>query len=380
MRIMELVSRGKMNGAVLHGVLTSRELARRGHHVWFVCPSGSWAAERVAGDPIRHVDSDLRRWPTDELRRLAAIVRRERIEVLHTHNSRAQMFGVLLAWLCGVPTVASANCRHPQPHWMLSDYVIAASEATHRYHRRVNLVRASRIETICNFIDHRRIAALSPATRPRVRESLDVADDELLLGTVGKLMPRKGQHYLIEAMPEILAARPKTRLVLVGQTTVFPRYVRRLRATADRLGVSSRLIWAGARNDVAELLAAMDLYVTASLEETLPLAILEAMAGGLPVVATTVGGIPECVEDGETGVLVPPGDTGALARAVTAVLSDPARRDRLGEAGRQRLLAHFTAESQVPRIEAVFRRVIARRRAARWGRRAAKVPSLFRAQ
>jgi glycosyltransferase involved in cell wall biosynthesis len=89
------------------------------------------------------------------------------------------------------------------------------------------------------------------------------------------------------------------------------------------------------------------------------------MAAGVPVVATAVGGIPECVVDGETGLLVRPSDSEALARAVTAALSDPARLGRLGEAGRRRLHANFTADSQVPRIEAVFHRVVSRRKRAR---------------
>ena len=363
MRIMEIVSGAGMNGAIQHCLLLSRELARRGNAVTVVCHPESWIARQLAADPVEQVASDLHRWPPDELRRVARIVRERGIEVMHTHMSRAHFFGVLLRWLTGIPSVATAHSRLIQLHWMFNDLVIAVSEATRRYHCSHNLVRPRRTVTIPNFIDDRRVARVPADARARVRASLGIGDDCLLAGAVGAATPRKGLLYLVRALPAILAAVPQARLAIVGGA-VDAAYVAAVQAEAARLGVDSKILWTGHRDDVDHFMAAMDLCVLASLEEGFPLTILEAMAAGLPVVATAVGGVPECVVPGQTGLLVPPADPGALAEAIVELLRDPARCRRLGCAGRDRVRNHFSTDGQVAAIEAAVRRVASRRRAA----------------
>ena len=124
------------------------------------------------------------------------------------------------------------------------------------------------------------------------------------------------------------------------------------------------MTWTGQRPDVHAIMAALDLYALPSLEESFPLSILEAMAAGLPVVATTVGGVPECVADGETGLLVPPADSDRLADAIIQLATDPLRRTEMGRAGRRRVLERFSAESQTRCIEEVFAGAAQRRRSA----------------
>ena len=363
MNIMEIISGTRVNGAILHCLLLSRELARRGHRVTLVCLAKSWIAGQAAGvEGIEVVTSDLHRWPTDELRRLAEVVRQRGIDVIHTHTSRANFFGILLRWFSGVPSVATAHSRHMQLHWMFNDRVIAVSEASRRYQRSRNFVRDDRIDTIYNFIDHDRLAAAPPEARSRIRRSLKIGETTPLLGVIGNVIPRKGLIHLVGAMPKILSTMPEARLLVVGGRDQLP-YAVRVRAVARRLGVADCITWVGQRDDVQEILAALDLYVLPSLEESMPLSILEAMASGLPVVASAVGGIPECVVAGETGLLVPPRRSGPLAEAIVELLGDPARRQRLGEAGRRRVHAHFSPESQTTRIETAFARA-ARSRAA----------------
>lgn len=362
MNIMQICSGTGVNGAVVHSLLLSRELVRRGHRVTMVCRPGAWIGEQLACDPVEVIRSDLRRWPPDQLRRIAAVVRQRRIDVVHTHMSSAHFFGVLLRWLVGVPCVATAQSRHFQLHWMFNDRVVAVSDATRRYHQRRNFVRASRIETIPNFVDHRCLSEVSRLTRDRVRGSFGLDDSSPLIGIVGDVIPRKGLIYLVKAMPQILAAVPDTRLLVVGRQADAD-YAADVKAAAERGAAGANVLWAGHRDDVHQMLAAMDLCVLPSLEESLPLAILEAMAAGLPVVATTVGGIPECVSHGVTGTLVPPADSDALAAAIVALLRDPRQRRTFGESGRARVRDHFSSQSQTPRIEAVFDRA-RRRRAA----------------
>jgi glycosyltransferase involved in cell wall biosynthesis len=356
MRIMEIASGTRINGAMSHCVLLSRELARRGHEVTLLCRPGAWIAEQLAADPVQVMFSDLRRFPPGELRRVAAEIRRRRIEVVHTHMSRASFFGILLRWFAGVPSIATAHCRHFQPHWAFNDLVIAVSEATRRYHCRVNLVRADRIVTIRNFVPDDPAWQPAAKARQRFRAALGVPDEALLLGIVGSLLPAKGHLYLIRALPEVIAAVGDVRLAIVG-SGIRVRHEQRLHAEAQRLGVADRILWTGSRNDVPQLMSALDVCVVASLKENLPQVILEAMAAGVAVVATAVGGISECVAPGETGLLVPPRDSGALAGALIELLGDPARLRAFGAAGRRHAGEHFSAEKYLSSFEAAVQRL-----------------------
>jgi glycosyltransferase involved in cell wall biosynthesis len=363
MKILEICSGTLVNGAIIHVQLLCRELARRGHRVWAACRPDSWIGQQLADGPAEVVWSSLRRWPPGELRRVAQLVRQERIDVIHTHLSSAHFFGVLLRWMTGVPCVATAQSRHFQLHWMFNDRVVAVSEATRAYHCRWNLVRPGRTVTVHNFVDDRAIQAVPQQTREAVRRQLGVPDNALLAGAIGDLFPRKGQLGLVEAMSQVLREVPNAWLLLVGPAK-DPRYTAQVRARAEQLGIGGRVVWAGQRDDVHCLLAAMDVKVLASLEESLPLAILEAMAAGLPVVATRVGGIPECVRHGETGLLVPPDDRTALAAAIAALLNDGELRRTFGAAAQRCIRERFSPESQTAAIERVFSDVAARRKAA----------------
>ncbi len=361
---MQICSGRGLNGAAYSTLLLTRELAKRGHRVWMVCRRDCWMSEQLASDPVELVASDLHRWPPDELRRIAGLAREQRVDVIHTHMSRAHLFGVLLRRLYGIACVATAHCRKFQPHWVLNDHVIAVSESTRRYHVRYNLVRPRRIETIYNFVDPRWGGEVGEDTRRRLRAELGAEGASPLIAAVGQLTKRKGQLYLVRALPTIREAAPGTRLVLLGGATRSGLYRAQVQAEAERLGVADHVLPAGIRRDVEQVLAAVDLLVHPALEEPLSRVLLEAMTCALPIVATDVTGTRECITPDENGVLVPPESSDALARAVIALLRDPAARRRLGEAGRQRVRRDFSPEATARRTEAVFERVLARRRAA----------------
>jgi glycosyltransferase involved in cell wall biosynthesis len=246
---------------------------------------------------------------------------------------------------------------------MFNDLVIAVSDATRRFHETYNLVPSDRIVTIHNFIDDGRIADVSRESRADVRRSLGVEGSAPLIGVIGSVLPKKGQIYLLRALPKILAAVPDTTLLVVGETGEAG-YLERLKATAEELGVASRVAWAGHREDVHRILASLDLSVLPSLEESFPMSILEAMAAGLPVVASDVGGVRESVFPQQTGILVPPRDSDALAEAISGLLLDPVLRTTMGDAGRQLVRERFSTDSQAASIEAAFARVQRRHRAA----------------
>jgi len=352
MQLMEIVSGDGVNGAIVHCLLVTRELARRGHSVTVLCRPKSWIRQQLRSDPVEVVESDLHVRPLDELRRVVAIIREKRIELVHTHMTSAHVFGVLVRWMRGAPCVATAHAHRRQWHWMFNNRVIAVSEATRRFHLKYNLVPKRRIEVIHNFVDFSRFAAVAPEARVRMRASLNVDGSWPLIGFVGSVFVEKGWLDLVRVLSKVSVAMPDTRLLVVGDGPADYRAT--LESEAARLGVSQQIIWAGRRFDIPEVLSAMDLFVSASHSEALPLTSLEAMAAGIPVVAAAVGGLPEVVRDRETGILVAPGDLDAMAHAIVALLLDENQRKRLGESGRRRAREHFSPERQMPRIEQAF--------------------------
>jgi glycosyltransferase involved in cell wall biosynthesis len=181
-----------------------------------------------------------------------------------------------------------------------------------------------------------------------IRRRFGIPAEALVLGTVANLFARKGYDVMLRALPAILTSAPQVRYLIVGSGDAA--YEKHLRALVGRLGLERHVQFAGFQPSVYPCLGAMDIYVHPALMEGFGIAVLEAMAMRKPVVATTAGGLPELVQNGETGILVPPGDSDALARAVSSLLPDSARCRQLGEAGRARVAAHFTVEAMMDRL------------------------------
>ena len=363
MRILQVCSGTLVNGAIVHALLVTRALARRGHDVTMLCRPGAWIGAQLAADPVDVVCSELRRWPLGDLREAAALVRRRNCEAIQTHMSSAHSFGVLLRWMTGVPCVASAQSRHIQLHWAWNDCVVAASESTRRYHCRYNFVRPSRAVVIHNCVDPARFDRCGPETRAAVRRGWGLDENNLCVLCVADLVPRKGQIYLIEALAPLRQRFPHVRLILVGPAK-DPAYAASVAQRTEQLGLSDVVVWAGQQHDLPAVYAAADLGVLPSLEETLPLAVLEAMAARLPVVATAAGGTPECVEHEATGLLVPPADPRRLSEALARLVCDEALRRRFAEAGRRRIEERFSIEHHATALEELFDRLVRQRRAA----------------
>ena len=350
MRIFELVSGAGVNGATVHAASLVRELCRRGHDVTVVCRPGAWIGSRAEESGARSVSSDMHRIPPDQLRRIAELCRRERPDVLHTHMSRANFFGVLLSRLAGVPCVATAHSQNVLLHWFLNDAVIAVSASTARFLSRYRLVPASRLHVVRGFVEAP-AAPPSDDERLRLRTSLGLGERDRVVGTAAQLIPAKGVLDLVRAVG-LVRSRVPTTLVVAGSGE--PAHEELLRAEAARLGVPVR--WLGFRADLGSLLPAFDLFATATHREAFGMVALEAMAAGLPVVATDVGGLPEVVENGVSGLLVPRRDPASLAAALERVLLDDGLARSLGAAGRRRVLAEFTPQRQVPKIEEILER------------------------
>ncbi len=218
----------------------------------------------------------------------------------------------------------------------------------------------------------------------RVRQELGVPPEAPLLALVGQITPWKGQRDALAALPAVLARYPAAVLCLAGSPTFTGPTVRydnlayaaELRRTAAALGLGDRVRFLGQREDVPDLLAAADLLVLPSWAEPFGRVLIEAMAMARPVVATRAGGVPEIVEHGASGLLVPPRDPAALAEAILALLDDPARARAMGRYGRAVVAARFTAAQTAAAVDALYAEALGQRRRRACDRRASAFPSI----
>ena len=293
------------------------------------------------------------------LRDLVKLIRARRVAVLHTHEFFMNTLGLMASWLTGVPLVATVHGRNYYSDktrrriayrlvGRFAGRLVTVSEANKRFLTEEVGIPPRRIQVIPNGVPPGDEAPA--ATLSALRESLGLDQHHPVVGSVGSLYPVKGHRYLIEAAPSILGRFPQTVFVIVGQGGLRGE----LEARAARLGVAANLRFLGHREDVRDLLSICDLFVLPSLSEGMPLALLEAMAAGLPAVATRVGGVTEVLEDRKTGLLVPPGDSGALAAAIMTLMGNPPLVKELGEAARHEATTRFSLAGMVRAYEGVY--------------------------
>ena len=362
MRIVHVVIGGDVAGGQLVALALARAARDRGDRASFVAPHGGSFVElaRVDGFDVATVDVG-RTYRVGGMLRLARLLRRERADLVHTHTlAAANTLARLAGRLARVPVVSHLHIENhfrPTTRFLLAGLdnatarlaaaLVAVSEDTRRAYERQGYPR--RIRVVYNGVDP------SPADANGLREELRIPDDAPLVVEVGRLADVKGQRELLEAVADL----PSARAVFVGDDLERGgEYARELERHAAELGVSDRVVFAGQRDDAARVLAAADVLALPSWTEGLPLVVLEAMAQGRPVVATPVGGTPELVADGETGLLVPPRDPRALADALTRILRDPELRRRMGEAGRRRVEERFSAARMAQEVLAIYDEVV----------------------
>jgi glycosyltransferase involved in cell wall biosynthesis len=212
-------------------------------------------------------------------------------------------------------------------------------------------VPSARVGLIYNGVDVSRFCV--PESRPTVRSALGLSAETVVLSMVGNLIPYKGHQDLLEALALASPALLQDwRLLVIGRDDGIGQ---QLQAQAAALGLDDKIVFLGPRADVPELLQASDVGLLCSHQEGFSNAILEGMAAGLPMVVTDVGGNAEAVLDGETGIVVPPRDPGALAQAITRLVNDSAARQTLGSAARERAIAQFSIEQCVSRYDEFYR-------------------------
>jgi glycosyltransferase involved in cell wall biosynthesis len=294
------------------------------------------------------------------------LFRRERPALVHTHTSKAGAVGRIAAWLARVPAVIHTPHGHVFYGYygrMMSEAIRLVEQAlaqiTHRIitltergaqeHVEYKIAGPEKFMTIPSGIvlsDFRSVR-VDPKMK---RKELGLPTEGPVIGTVGRLVPIKGHVWLLKAAPQVLAEFPGACFVFIGGGPLLEE----LKRSAEELGIGRCVVFLGPRQDMPECLAALDVFALPSLNEGMGRVLIEAMAVGVPIVATRVGGIPDIVADGATGMLVPPQDEKALAAALLELLRDPHRRRAYGEAARRSVDDRFDVASMVKEIERLY--------------------------
>ncbi|MBK8252336.1 MAG: glycosyltransferase [Polyangiaceae bacterium] len=299
---------------------------------------------------------------------LYAFLKRERIQIVEAHVLWAILISRMVARAAGVPIIIT------------NEQNMHSGAAAHRADVRFSVDLTTRLSTACVYITHaamksfleeppkilqgnpirRRIpngidvqkfeSIAARIDRNEKRASLGIREGEFVIGNVGRLVPQKGQDYLIEAFAKVKKKVPNARLVIVGWGDFEPT----LRSLAEKFNVANDVIFTGVRLDVAELLPTFDVFAFSSIHEAQGIAILEAMAAGVPIVSTNVDGIPDMIKHEETGLAVPSCDPAALADGVVRVFNEPDLAKKMVVAARALLQTEFTVEAAARAYERLY--------------------------
>lgn len=324
-------------------------------------------AQWLASHDVPHINLGRRgKWDVHRLAPLLALLRRERIDVIHSHMFGSNFWGVLLGRAAGVPVIL------PHEHiWSYSGDRVRAWLDGHLIGRLatrfLTISEESRAQMISvEHVPPAKIVVMPTAYIPRadtrgdLRAELGLADDAPLIGVAAALRPQKALGTMLDAHRRVLECVPDAHLLIAGDGECLAE----LRAKAQALGIPDRVHFLGTRDDIDSILRQVDVGAMSSAWEGLPLFALECMAARTPLVATAVGGLPELVESGSTGLLVRPGDPEALAQALASLLLDPARREQLAAAAARRL-DEFRIEAVAERFADLYQELHAEAVSAR---------------
>jgi glycosyltransferase involved in cell wall biosynthesis len=335
------------------------------------------AAAKKQGIEVIDIPSLVRRIsPFNDIKSFVSIfriLRRSKPDIVHTHTSKAGILGRLAAWMARVPIIIHTPHGHIfyghfgrplsriflQMERMLGKitlHQIALTPEESNDYLRLRVSKPSNTSVIHSGVNvHRFIKGAKQ--RAGKRKELGVPPDSLVVGYVGWLIPIKGVTHLVSAMPKVLEKHPKSLLVLVGKGDDKGEEEIKLKEQVERAGLTDKVRFLGWRSDVDEIMGCFDIFVLPSLNEGMGRVLVEAMAAGLPVVASRVGGIPDLVRDGQNGLLVPPEDAIALEKAISSLLEDKKKRKRMGQVG-TKMCRQYSTEAMVAQIDNLYRELL----------------------
>ncbi len=370
MRILFLSTSMGMGGADKQLLSAAQELRARGHEVFIVSltPLGAMGLEaRAAGIPTESLE--MRRGFPDPrgMARLLRMIRTWRPDVLHSHMVHANLMARAARLFVSIPAVVSTihNIYEGGRLRMMAyrvtnglvDHMTIVSDAAAERFIKERIVPRELLTVVANGVDTDEFSRLPAGTRESMRESLELGREFAWLA-VGRFEIAKDYPNMLRAFATVRERSPQAILLLVGKGSLQGE----TEALVETLGLSGSVRFLGVRSDVPEIMTAADGYVMSSAWEGMPMVLLEAAAAGLPIVSTIAGGNQEVVRDEESGFLVPPRDSEALAVAMLRLMELPeAQRRSLGELGREHIRSHYGLTRVAERWEDLYREVLARK-------------------
>jgi len=289
--------------------------------------------------------------------KLRQLMREEKVSLVHTHLYHANLYGRLAASCEGIPVIASVHNSYPRPRWhrhlvnrwlaRKCSFVTVGSEQVYDDVMRLDGVPEEKLILIPNAVD---VESKNLLSRDEARRLLGVGPETFLIGTVGRLEEQKGHKHLVEAMKLLKKDHPTMKAIIVGEG----RQRCFLENQIWELGLKDQVQLIGQRSDLADFFVGLDLFVMPSLWEGLALAMLSAMAAGVPVLATDVGGVRRALDEGKAGFILPAGDSERLAKEIEKALLDPEERFNRARAGFQRVRDHYSIQALVARLQELY--------------------------
>jgi len=364
-RLLYLIVDLPVGGAEIHLLNLIKHLDRDRYSPTVLCIGNNGPiGEEIAKEGVPVTELGLLRKGGDPriVKLLREFLRREKISLVHSHLYHANYYGRMAAFREGIPAVCTIHNTYARPkvhrrlinRWLArrTARIIAVSRPVRDDIIRYDGVDPSKVVVIPNGVDPGTFDI--PLTRVEAREKIGIPAEHFLIGTVGRLEEQKGLQYLVDAVRMLREDGKQAFLLVAGSG----REEMRLREQATRGGIENAVFFLGARRDVPELYRAMDVFALSSLWEGGPITLLEAMASGLPVVATPVGFVPEVVRDGVNGFIVPARDPVRLGIALWRVREDPVRAAQIGREGRETVRGRYTHRHLAEKVMVVYEEVL----------------------
>ncbi len=361
--ILQIDKQSHLTGQTMRTLLEAQELSSRGYRVILACQPKSFLEQsgRERGLEILPLRMN---YFLPSLMKLAFFLRRENIDLINAHGYPDHLLCAVARKITGVRALVRTKHNHvPLKGGSFSRYlygtltsrVIAISE-----HIREVMIQSglnpSQVITIRTAINLRQFTP--QGKNPHLLKEFHLPQQGAVIGIVARLTERKGFKHLFEAV-KLLVDEGRTLKCLVVGGGASKEKIAALKKYAARLGVSEHILLTGRRSDIPDILSLLDVFILPSLAEGLGRSLLEAMAAGKPIVATTVGGIPEAIEHDKSGLLVPPGDSRALSRAIGLLLDNPEKAQELGHASRRRAELLFDETKMIDSICALYEELMA---------------------
>jgi glycosyltransferase involved in cell wall biosynthesis len=290
------------------------------------------------------------------IKKLLTIVREEKVNLVHTNSSRSMMYAALLRLFRRTKVIWHVRITDKDRviDRVLEPFAIKIITNSTAAAQRFSWVKnQSKIVTIYNGLDLKTFDEKKDVAK--IKKGLSIKNEDIVIGTIAKLQPKKGIHILLDAAAPIIKKFPSIKFLIVGDDAdTEGAYLKKLKSLAQQLNITEHIIFSGYRDDIPQIMEIIDIFTFPSFSESFGRSLLEAMAASKPIIASNVGGIPEVVVDGETGMLVPPGNSTGLTAAISYLLEDKNLRKEMGLKGRKRVEKLFTMEKNVQAIETLY--------------------------